>query len=136
MQRNVLRLVPRLPNTFGTAEFVARIGTARCTVGTSRSRQGRRYTWRLAGQSATIEIDIAPFLPQVLDVAAGDSIVVEHRARRLTVQHVLADGRRQARAHVAPDADRSARQARLDAILAPAAFARPGQADAHPSMQR
>lgn len=136
MQRNVLRLVPRLPQAFGTAEFVARIGAGSLRGRYEPTAQGRRYTWRLAGQAATIEIDIAPFLPQVRDVAAGDSIVVEHRAQRLTVQQMFADGRRTTRAYVAPDADLSARQARLDAILAPAAFARPGKADEHPSMQR
>jgi hypothetical protein len=57
-------------------------------------------------------------------------------AHRLTVQHLRADGRRQAQTTVGPDADRSARQARLDAILAPTVFAQPGKAGAHPTMQR
>jgi len=90
----------------------------------------------LEGEVATIEIDIATFTPQNFVVAAGDSLIVEQRPHRLTVQHLDAAGRRQAQTVVAPDADRTARQARLDAILAPAAFAQPGKADAHSSMQR
>jgi len=136
MQREVLRLVPRLPTAFGTAEFVARIGAGRLYGHYAPVAQGRRYTWRLEGQAATLEIDIVPFATQVIDVVAGDSLIVEQLAHRLTVQHVRADGRRQAQTTVGPDADRSARQARLDAILAPVAFAQPGKAGAHPTMQR
>ena len=136
MQREVLGLVPRLPQAFGTAEFVARIGAGRLHGRYEPVAQGRRYTWRLEDVDATLEIDIAPFTPQNFVVAAGDSLIVEQRPHRLTVQHLDAAGRRQAQTVVTPDADRSALQTRLDAILASAVFAQPGKADAHPAMQR
>ena len=136
LEQGVIRLAPRLPKAFGDVEFNSRIGAGILNASYERSDRGRRYTWRLLGLSARLELDIVPFERHSFNAAAGDTLVVEQTADSLIVQHVGVGGSEQERVTLAPSPVRREQQARLDAILAGTEFAKPGVAAAHPAMQQ
>ena len=136
LEQGVIRLAPRLPKAVGDVKFSARIGAGVLHASYELSDRGRRYTWRLQGQSAQLDLDIVPFERHSFTVAAGDTLVVEETAGGLVARHVSASGGMQERVTLAPSAVRREQQARVDAILVGTDFARPGVAAAHPAMQQ
>jgi glycogen debranching enzyme len=136
LEQGVIRLAPRLPNAVGDVEFNSRIGAGVLHARYERSDRGRRYTWRLQGQSARLDLDIVPFEPHSFTVAAGDTLNVEESSGGLVARHVGVDGGERDRVTLAPSPVRREQQARLDAILAGTEFAKPGVAAAHPAMRQ
>jgi hypothetical protein len=132
----VIRLAPRLPKAVGDVKFSARIGAGVLHASYELSDRGRRYTWRLQGQSAQLELDIVPFERHSLTVAAGDTLMVEETADGLIARHLGVGGSEQERVKLAPSAVRHEQQARVDAILVGTEFARPGVAAEHPAMRQ
>jgi len=100
------------------------------------SKRGRRYTWRLTGQAARLDVDIVPFEQRAFTAVAGDTLVVEQRTSDLLVRHLGASGEEKERATLTASPVRREQQARLDAILSGTEFAKPGIAAAHPAMQQ
>jgi glycogen debranching enzyme len=136
LEQGVIRLAPRLPKAVGDAEFNSRIGAGVLHASYERSDRGRRYTWRLQGQSAQLDLDIVPFERHSFTVAAGDTLIVEEAAGGLVARHFGVGGSKQERVQLAPSPVRREQQARVDAILGGTEFARPGVAAAHPVMQQ
>jgi hypothetical protein len=136
LEQGVIRLAPRLPKAVGDVRFSARIGAGVLHASYELSDRGRRYTWRLQGQSARVDLDIVPFERHSLTVAAGDTLVVEETAGGLVARHVSASGGMQERVTLAPSPVRREQQARVDAILVGTEFARPGVAAEHPAMRQ
>ena len=136
LEQGVIRLAPRLPQAFGDVEFNSRIGAGVLNASYERTDRGRRYTWRLQGQSARLELDIVPFERHSFTVAAGDTLIVEESSGGLVARHVGVDGGERERVTLAPSPVRREQQARLDAILAGTEFAKPGVAAAHPAMRQ
>ena len=101
-----------------------------------RSDRGRRYTWRLQGKTARLDLDIVPFERHSFNAAAGDTLIVEQTADSLIVHHVRVSGSEQERVTLAPSPVRREQQARFDVILAGTEFAKPGVAAAHPTMRQ
>ena len=121
---------------FGDVEFNSRIGAGVLNASYERSDRGRRYTWRLQGQSARLDLDIVPFDRHSFIAAAGDTLMVEQTVDSLIVRHVgIGGSERKARDAGASPARRE-QQARFDAILAGTEFAKPGVAAAHPAMRQ
>ncbi len=136
LERDVIRLAPRLPGSIGNVTFKARIGTGVLHAAYEPCDRGRRYTWRLQGQSARLDLDIAPFERRSFSVAAGDTLTVEQTADSLVVRHIGAGGSEREAVTVTLAPLRREQQARLDAILSGTEFARPGIATAHPAMRQ
>jgi glycogen debranching enzyme len=136
LEQDVIRLAPRLPESIGNVTFNARVGTGVLRAAYERCDRGRRYTWRLQGQSARLDLDIAPFERRSFSVAAGDTLVVEQTADSLVVQQVGAGGGEQEPVTVTLAPLRREQQARLDAIFFGTEFAKPGIATAHPVMRQ
>jgi hypothetical protein len=129
-------LAPRLPQAFGDVEFHARIGAGVLHASYKRFDRGRRYTWRLQGQSARLDLDIVPFERHSFTAAAGDTLIVEQTPDSLIVHRFGVSGSEQERVTLVPSPVRREQQARVDAILAGTDFARPGVAAAHPAMRQ
>jgi hypothetical protein len=136
LEQGRIRLAPRLPTAFGNVEFSSRIGDGVLYASYERSDRGRQYTWRLQGQAAQLDVDIAPFEQRSFTVAAGDTLHVLQATGSLIVRHVESGGTEKERVTLAPSSTRREQQARLDAILSGTEFARPGVAAAHPAMQQ
>jgi hypothetical protein len=136
LEHGVIRLAPRLPKALGNVEFNSRIGAGVLHAAYERSDRGRRYTWRLQGQPARLDLDIVPFERRSFSAADGDTLVVEQTADSLVVQHVGAGGGEQESVTLVPSAVRREQQIRLDAILFGTEFAKPGVATAHPAMRQ
>ncbi len=136
LEQGVIRLAPRLPKAVGDVEFNSRIGAGVVHAAYERSDRGRRYTWRLQGQSARLDLDIVPFERRSFSAAAGDTLMVEQTAGSLVVQQISAGGDEREPVTVTLAPLRREQQARVDAILAGTEFAKPGVAAAHPAMQR
>ena len=136
LEQGVIRLAPRLPEAFGDVEFNSRIGAGVLHASYERSDRGRRYTWRLQGQAARLDLDIVPFERHSFTAAAGDTLMVEQTADSLVVHHVGVGGSERERVTLAPSPVRREQQAGLDAILFGTEFAKPGVATAHPAMRQ
>jgi hypothetical protein len=136
LAQGTIHLTPRLPTSFGTVEFKSRIGAGVLQARYERTPRGRKYTWQLTGQSAQLDLDIAPFEQHAFTAVAGDTLVVEQRTNDLLVRHLGASGEEKKRATLKTSPARREQQARLDAILSGTDFARPGIAAAHPAMQQ
>ena len=136
LEQGVVRLVPRLPKSFGNVVFNSRIGAGVLNASYERTDRGRRYTWRLQGQAARLDLDIAPFEQHSFTAAAGDTLIVEQTAGRLIVHHAGIGGAENGRVTLAPSPRRREQQALFDAILAGTEFAKPGVAAAHPAMRQ
>ena len=136
LEQGELRLAPRLPAALGSVEFNSRIGAGVLHGRYDRVDGVRRYAWRLAGQPVRVLVDIPPFDVGSFTVAAGDTLVVEQRPDGLRVSRANASGETAASTMLAPSVERRARQARIDAILAGTAFAKPGNADEHAVMRQ
>jgi hypothetical protein len=136
LEQGVVRLVPRLPKSFGNVVFNSRIGAGVLSASYERTDRGRRYTWRMQGQAARLELDIAPFEQHSFTAAAGDTLIVEQTAGRLIVHHAGIGGAENGRVTLAPSPTRREQQALFDAILAGTEFAKPGVAAAHPAMRQ
>ena len=136
LEQGVIRLAPRLPEAFDDVEFNSRIGAGVLHATYERSDRGRRYTWRLQGQPARLELDIVPFERRSFSVAAGDTLIAEQAADSLIVRHIGVSGSEQEPVTLAPSPVRREQQARLDAILFGTEFAKPGVATAHPAMRQ
>jgi hypothetical protein len=136
LEHGVIRLAPRLPEAFGDVEFNSRIGAGLLHASYERSDRGRRYTWRLQGQSARLDLDIVPFERHSVTATAGDTVIVEHTADSLVVRHVGIGGSEGEPVTVTPAPSRREQQARFDAILAGTEFAKPGSAAAHPALRQ
>jgi hypothetical protein len=136
MERGELRLAPRLPKSFGVADFTARIGIGVLHARYDHANGARRYTWRIEGQSVNVSVDIAPFAVGSFSVEPGDALIAEQRQQGLHVRRIGRSGAEMESVLLEPASERLQRQERLDAILAGTDFARPGIADAHPVMQK
>ncbi len=136
MERDELRLAPRLPQSFGVADFTARIGIGVLQARYDHANGARRYTWRIEGQSVNVIVDIAPFAVGSFSVEPGDALIAEQRQQGLHVRRIDRSGAEMESVLLEPASERLQRQERLDAILAGTDFARPGIADAHPVMQQ
>jgi Amylo-alpha-1,6-glucosidase len=136
LEHGVIRLAPRLPEAFGDVEFNLRIGAGVLHASYERSDRGRRYTWRLQGQSARLDLDIVPFERHSVTAAAGDTVIVEQTTDSLIVRHIGIDGSEREPVTVTPAPLRREQQARFDAILAGTEFAKPGSAAAHPALRQ
>ena len=136
LEQRTIRLAPRLPKACGNVEFNSRIGAGVLSASYERSDRGRRYTWRLQGQAARLDLDIVPFEQHSFTAVAGDTLVVEQTASSLIVHHVGVGGSEKERVTLAPSPMRLEQQAGFDAILAGTEFARPGIAAAHPVMRQ
>jgi glycogen debranching enzyme len=136
LEQGVIRLAPRLPEAFGDVEFNSRIGAGVLNAAYERSDHGRRYTWRLQGQSARLDLDIVPFDRHSFIAAAGDTLMVEQTVDSLIVRHVGIGGSERERVTLESSPVRREQQARFDAILAGTEFAKPGVAAAHPAMRQ
>jgi glycogen debranching enzyme len=129
LEQGRIRLAPRLPQSFGNVEFNARIGDGVLHASYERSAHGRRYTWQLQGQSAQVDLDIAPFERRSFIVAAGDTLTAEQTADSLVVK-VKGAGVTVTETRLLPS---------IPVTVTPAPFAefaRPGIATAHPTMQQ
>ena len=136
LEHGVIRLAPRLPEAFGDVEFNSRIGAGVLHASYERSDHGRRYTWRLQGQSARLDLDIVPFERHSFTAAAGDTLMVEQTADSLIVHHVGIGGSERERVTLPSSPVRREQQARFDTIFAGTEFAKPGVAAAHPAMRQ
>jgi len=136
LEQGAVRLAPRLPTSFGNVDFNSRIGAGVLNASYERFDRGRRYTWRLQGQAARLELDIVPFEQHSFTAAAGDTLMVEQTAGSLFVHHVGVGSSEKERLTLAPSPTRLEQQARIDAILAGTEFAKPGVAAAHPAMRQ
>ncbi len=136
MERDELRLAPRLPQSFGVADFTARIGIGVLHARYDHANGARRYTWRIEGQAVNVSVDIAPFAVGSFSVEPGDALIAEQRQQGLHVRRIDRSGAEMESVLLEPASERLQRQERLDAILAGTDFARPGIADAHPVMQQ
>ena len=136
LEQGVIRLAPRLPRTFANIDFTARVGAGVLRARYEHSKHGRRYTWRLTGQAARLDVDIVPFEQRAFTAVAGDTLVVEQRTSGLLVRHLGAGGEEKERVTLTASPVRREQQARLDAILSGTEFAQPGIAAAHPAMQQ
>ena len=136
MERDELRLAPRLPQSFGVADFTARIGIGVLHARYDHANGARRYTWRIEGQAVNVSVDIAPFAVGSFSVEPGDALIAEQRQQGLHVRRIGRSGAEMESVLLEPASERLQRQERLDAILAGTDFARPGIADAHPVMQQ
>jgi glycogen debranching enzyme len=136
LEQGTIRLAPRLPEACGNVEFNSRIGVGAVSASYERSDRGRRYTWRLQGQAARLDLDIVPFEQHSFTAATGDTLVVEQTAENLVVHHLGSGGSEQELVTLAPSPMRREQQARLDAILAGTEFAKPGIAAVHPVMRQ
>ncbi|MBK6350911.1 MAG: hypothetical protein IPF50_14440 [Proteobacteria bacterium] len=136
LERGVIRLAPRLPSAVGDVKFKSRIGAGVLHASYERFDRGRRYTWRLQGQLARLDLDIVPFERHSFSAAAGDTLMVEQTTDSLIVHRVGVGGGEHERVTLAPSPARRELQARFDAILAGTEFAKPGVAAAHPAMQQ
>ncbi|MCX7053409.1 MAG: hypothetical protein NTU56_04255 [Proteobacteria bacterium] len=136
LEQGAIRLAPRLPKAFGNVVFSSRIGAGVLHSAYERSDRGRRYTWRLHGQAARLDLDIVPFERHSFTAVAGDTLVAEQTTDSLIVHHVDVGGSEKERVMLAPSPTRSEQQARFDAILAGTEFAKPGVAAAHPAMRQ
>jgi glycogen debranching enzyme len=136
LDRGAVRVAPRLPSGLGNVEFVARVGQGALHARYERIDGGRRYTWRLQGQGAVIEIDLVPFATGAVRVEPGESLVVAQLADRLKVSRVQRDGAVAAVTQLGRSAERARAQARYDTILQGTTFAQPGTAAAHRVMQQ
>ena len=136
LEQGAIRLAPRLPKTFGNVAFNSRIGTGVLNAAYERSDRGRRYTWRLQGLAAQLDLDLVPFEQRSFTATAGDTLIVEQTADSLIVRHVGVGGNEKERVTLAPSPTRREQQARFDAILAGTEFAKPGVAAAHPAMRQ
>jgi hypothetical protein len=86
--------------------------------------------------AAAIAVDIAPFTPQVFDMAPGESLVVTQRGDTTEARRIARNGTMGPVITLPKDAPREDLQGQLDAILRDTTFARPGKAEAHPAMQQ
>jgi hypothetical protein len=86
--------------------------------------------------AVAIEVDVAPFTPQVFAMTPGESLVVTHRRDATEARRVARDGTMGPVITLTQDARRDELQVQLDAILGDTQFARPGRAEAHPTMQQ
>ena len=136
LERGVVRVAPRLPRELGDVEFVSRVGQGALHSRYERIDAGRRYTWRIENMAAAIAVDIAPFTPQVFDMAPGESLVVTQRRDTAEARRIARDGTMGPVITLPKDAPREELQSQLDAILRDTTFARPGRAEAHPVMQQ
>ena len=136
LDRGVVRVAPRLPRELGAVEFVARIGQGALHSRYERIDAGRRYTWRIENVAAALEVDIAPFTPQVFDMTPGESLVVIQQRHTVEARRKARDGTMGPVITFAKDSGREQQQDRLDAILRDTSFARPGSAETHPVMQQ
>ncbi len=93
LEQGTIRLAPRLPEACGNVEFNSRIDAGVVGASSERSDQGRRYTWRLQGQAARLDLDIVPFEQRSFATVTGDTLVVEQSADSLIVHHVGVGGR-------------------------------------------
>ena len=136
LEQGVIRLAPRLPKAVGDAEFNSRIGAGVLHASYERSDRGRRYTWRLQGQSAQLDLDIVPFERHSFTVAAGDTLIVEEAAGGLVARHsASAAASRNACSWRRRPCAASSKPASTLSSAEPE-FARPGVAAAHPAMQQ
>jgi hypothetical protein len=90
----------------------------------------------VAGEPLALTLDVAPYAVRTFRAAPGDALVAEVRADGLHARLTSAAGAVRDSAVLAPSAERRARQAALDAVLAGTAFASPGDAGAHPAMRQ
>jgi hypothetical protein len=135
LDRGIVRVAPRLPRELGAVEFVSRVGQGALHSRYERIDAGRRYTWRIENMAAAIAVDIAPFTPQVFDMAPGESLVVTQRRDTTEARRIARDGTMGRVITLPKDATREELQGQLDAILRDTTFARPGRPEAHPAMQ-
>jgi glycogen debranching enzyme len=136
LDRGVVRVAPRLPRAVGHVEFVSRIGQGALHSRYERVDAGRRYTWRIEGLAATIDVDIAPFVSRAFKMEPGESLVVTQRQHTLEARRVSRNGTMGSVIRFSKNSAREAQQERLDDILRDTQFARPGRAEAHPVMQQ
>ncbi len=129
-------LAPRLPAGLHLVEFSARIGAGSIHAAFDTVAGGRRYVYRLAGQPATLTLDIAPFAIRDFAASAGDVLVAEIRPDGLHARLESGSGVTRDSVVLPVSAERRARQAALDTILAGTRFAQPGQAESHPVMKQ
>lgn len=136
MGRGEVLLAPRLPEELGAVEFSSRIGTGWLRGVYRREAGVRRYRYHLRGTAARLTLDVFPYEPRTFAAAAGDSLVAEARPDGLRVRQVSAAGTVKDEAVLPVSAARREGQARLDAILAGAAFAAPRDPASHPVMRQ
>jgi glycogen debranching enzyme len=129
-------LAPRLPADLNLVEFTARIGAGSIHAAFDTVAGGRRYVYRLAGQPATLTLDIAPFAIGGFAASAGDVLVAEIRPDGLHARLESGSGVTRDSVVLPVSAERRARQAALDTILDGTRFAEPDRADSHPVMKQ
>jgi hypothetical protein len=129
-------LAPRLPADAGDVEFAARAGGGSLHARYSGADDRREYAWRLQGLATTLVVDLPGLAPAAVTAADGDTLRLDVAGSAATVRVVDATGRTKLTRRLSASSERTAAQARADAILRDVQFAQPRPHQSHPVMRQ